>query len=57
MSPLVWTAAPLVTTGLAICWVSWRARRHRPGTAVDTVEAHERFRSALARSRQRVMGR
>lgn len=56
MSPLLWTAAPLLVTLLAICWVSWRGRPRRPGAAVDTIKAHERFRTALARSRERVTG-
>lgn len=51
---LVWTVAPLVATLVAVCWVSWRGRPRRPGAAVDTVAAHEAFRSALARSRGRV---
>lgn len=50
MSPLVWTAAPLVVTVLAAVWVSWRARPRRPGDPIDTVEEHARFRAALARS-------
>lgn len=56
MSPLLWTGAPLLATSLAVCWVSWRGRPRRPGAAVDTIEAHERFRCALARSRERVTG-
>ncbi len=56
MSPLLWTGAPLLATLLAICWVSWRGRPRRPGAAVDTIAAHERFRTALARSRERVTG-
>jgi len=49
MSPLVWTAAPLVVTLLAAAVVSWRARPRRPGDPLDTVEEHARFRAALAR--------
>ncbi len=50
MSPLVWTAAPLVVTVLAAVLVWWRARPRRPAEAIDTVEEHARFRAALARS-------
>lgn len=53
MSPLIWTAAPLVVTVLAAVLVWWRARPQRPGEAIDTVEEHARFRAALARSTSR----
>ncbi len=56
MSPLVWTLAPLVATLVVACWLGWRARRSRSVTPADTVAAHERYRSALARSRVRVTG-
>ncbi|MGB9378908.1 MAG: hypothetical protein WCB04_15495 [Mycobacteriales bacterium] len=50
MSPLVWTAAPLVVTALAAAWLGWRSRPRRPDDPLDTVEEHARFRAALARS-------
>jgi len=56
VSPLVWTAAPLVATLIAVCWVSWHGRARRPRSEVDTVAEHERFRSALAQSRRRLTG-
>jgi len=54
MTPLVWTAAPLVVTLLAICWLSWRARPRQSSRAADTISANEQFRAALGRSQERV---
>lgn len=45
---LLWLIpVPLATLG-AICWGAWAGRARGPEAAIDSVQAHERFREAMA---------
>ena len=51
MSPWLWLIFPVVLTGLAWVWETWRSRPRGPGDPLDTVLEHQRFRAALAGAR------
>jgi hypothetical protein len=51
MSPWLWLLFPVMLTGLAWVWATWRGRPRGPGDPLDTVQEHERFRAALAGAR------
>jgi hypothetical protein len=47
---LVWTLGlPTVATLLAIAWVSWSTRQRGPAETHESVAAHERFKTAMAK--------
>jgi hypothetical protein len=48
MGVLVWLAAPIGATVVAIGWVHWASRPRGPADAVDSLAAHERFKAAMA---------
>jgi len=45
---LIWLLPVPVATMAAVAWTSWTNRTRGPVKAVDSVQAHERFRQALA---------
>lgn len=45
---LLWLLPVPLTTAFAAVWVSWSSRPRGPGSTADTVDAHERFRRAMA---------
>lgn len=47
MSPLVWWTIPFVATFGAVGWNAWSTRDRRPEEAIDSVEAYEKFRTAI----------
>ncbi len=46
--PLVWLMFPLLATLAAIAWTAWSGRTRGPEQPADSIEAHERFRRAMA---------
>ncbi len=45
---LVWLLPVPVMTIAAMAWAAWTGRRRGPVEAASSVQAHERFRAALA---------
>ena len=46
--PLLWLIFPLLATLVAIVWTAWSGRTRGPEQTDDSIEAHERFRRAMA---------
>ena len=45
---LLWFSPIIVLTSLAVLWTSWASRPRGPVKVMTSVEAHERFRAAVA---------
>ena len=45
---LVWLLPLPVATLCAVAWTTWTSRSRRPVEISDSVQAHERFRRAMA---------
>ena len=45
---LLWLLPVLLAPLLAIAWTAWAGRSRGPVEAIDSVEAYERFRTAMS---------
>lgn len=50
MSPLVWLLPLVGVSVLAALWAAWVARPRKPTDMFDSMQAHQRFVDALART-------
>lgn len=51
MSPLVWLLPIVGVSVLAALWAAWVARPRKPVDMFDSMQAHQRFVDALARTK------